>query len=201
LLICLEGVPRSPYRAQQQRTGRSTAQEDSKMTAPKATPAKSTTTAKKAPATVTEIDPAKTAAAKAAAKAAHPATVSKAAPAKPAAPTAPKAEKPAPTGKLLPANPAALTWAPKSEEDPTPTAIGTKYTYRLSEGTKGGWFAELRTTSGGRWVNVAGRCETREEAQTLCRYVESGCMWLTYAKLQGTAFADVIANHYVIDAK
>jgi hypothetical protein len=34
--------------------------------------------------------------------------------------------------------------------------VGVKYTYRIQEGSSGGWFASLRTTTGGKWVNVAG---------------------------------------------
>jgi hypothetical protein len=159
------------------------------MTAPKATPANTTAAAKKAPATVTQLDTAKTTA-KDAAKATHPSSAAKGAPA-----PAEKAEKPAPAGKVLPTAPGELTWAPKSEADPREHAVGVKYTYRLTEGSDGGWFAALRTTSGGKWVNVAGKCSTVDEAKMLCGWVEAGAMWLTYSKLQGVPFADVIANH------
>lgn len=132
--------------------------------------------------------------------AAKKATPAKAAPAeKPAAAPAPApakaADKPAAAAKLLPATPGELTFAPKSEKDPTPMAVGAKYTYRIQEGASGGFFASLRTTTGGKWVNVAGRCETVEQAQKLAGWAEGGAFWLTYAKFQGVPFATVVENH------
>jgi hypothetical protein len=154
------------------------------------------TRAKNAPATVTKLDTGKTAT-KAAAKATHPASAAKTAPAK-AGPTA--AEKPPPVGKVLPAQPSALDWGPKSDTDPQETAVGAKFTYRLTAGEKGGWFAALRTTAVGKWVKVAGKCATVDEAKLLCAWAEAGAMWLTYAKLQGVPFATVVEQHSALDA-
>jgi hypothetical protein len=59
---------------------------------------------------------------------------------------APKAEKAAPAAKLLPTTIAApLVW---TDADEVHTAQDGKYTYRVREGTEGGWYASLKTAGG-----------------------------------------------------
>lgn len=146
-----------------------------KAPAKKASPAKATST-DKTPGTAT----------------AKPSPV-KAVPAKAVAPKA------APKVQELPA-PAPLEWT-ENKDDGGVDATDSKYTFKVREGSAGGWYAQLRTTKGGRWVNVAGKAPSMADAKLLAEYASAGAMWLTYAKHSGTPFATVIANHTPAAAK
>lgn len=154
------------------------------------------------------IDMAAKKAAKPAAKKAPAAgrtTPSKPAPAAKAAP-APAAKKPgerpakkaapakaAPTVKKLP-KAGKLTWEEKGD-DGLLQANGARHQYRVKEGSAGGYFATQRLAKGGKWVHVAGRCNTVDEAKELAGYVEGGATWLSYQNMVGIPYAKVVETH------
>lgn len=105
----------------------------------------------------------------------------------------PSTPKPAPASKELP-TPAKLEWTENKEDGGSDTS-DAKYTFKVREGSSGGWFASLRTTKGGRWVTIAGKAPSQDDAKQLAGWASAGAMWLTYSKLQGVPFATVVANH------
>jgi hypothetical protein len=95
--------------------------------------------------------------------------------------------------RVLP-KPAKLTFEAKGEDGDLLMAAGARHQYRVKEGASGGWFAEQRLAKGGKWVHVAGRCDTAEQAKELAGMVEAGATWLSYQKFAGIAYAKVIED-------
>lgn len=150
------------------------------------------------------LDMAKKAAGKAPAKKVAPKPAAKKAPAK-AAPAKAAAKKTAPktTGtrvapvakdaRVLP-KVAKLTWTTKDDGD-LHVANGARHQFRVSEGGSGGFFAQQRLAKGGKWVHVAGRADTLDQAKELAGYVEAGATWLSYQNMAGVAYAKVIESY------
>lgn len=167
------------------------------MTAPKQQPAnlraarKEQTAAKKQPAKVTPI--AEKAAATEAAK--HPAVAKQQLAKKASAKGATARVAPVAKGDRKLGKPVPLTWTTNEVKGQEYwIAEGARHLYRVHQGDDGGWYGQQKLKVGS-WANMAGKCDTREDAQQLAGWNEAGAVWLAYRDVAGVEFANLVETY------
>lgn len=87
-------------------------------------------------------------------------------------------------------DPVELVFAPFKGDNDEHRAKGARHAYRIAHAQAGGFYAQQRTCA---WTNIAGKCNTFDEARDLAQRYENGAKQLSHRALIGVAYAKAIA--------